>query len=77
MENGVLHAANVLFNRKPISNGLAGERRFVVVRVSVAVEVHDESTKVSMVSVSRRAGPPHFGQIAFTNSALDQEVSLQ
>ena len=23
----------------------------------------DESTKVSMVSVSRRAGPPHFGHV--------------
>jgi len=27
--------------------------------------------KVSMVSVSRRAGPPHFGQGAFTNDASD------
>jgi len=23
---------------------------------------------VSIVSVSRRAGPPHFGQVVFTNS---------
>src|SRR6266403_3134808 len=28
-----------------------------------------ESTNVSIVSVSRRAGPPHFGQVVFTNSA--------
>ena len=28
----------------------------------------DESTNVSMVSVSRRAGPPHFVHLAFTNS---------
>src|SRR3569832_2497016 len=26
---------------------------------------HDESTKVSIVSVSRRAGPPHCGQVTF------------
>jgi hypothetical protein len=25
---------------------------------------HDESTNVSIVSVSRVAGPPHFGQVA-------------
>src|ERR1700693_755298 len=29
VENGVLHASNVLVNGKPISNGFAGERRFV------------------------------------------------
>src|SRR5262245_23300500 len=28
----------------------------------------EESTNVSIVSVSRRAGPPHFGQVVFTNS---------
>src|SRR5881398_1753115 len=28
----------------------------------------DESTNVSIVSVSRVAGPPHFGQLVFTNS---------
>src|SRR5437867_3830637 len=30
----------------------------------------DESTNVSIVSVSRRAGPPHFGQVVFTNSGV-------
>src|SRR6266568_5652074 len=29
----------------------------------------DESTNVSMVSVSRFAGPPHLGQVVFTNDA--------
>src|SRR5713101_450955 len=28
----------------------------------------DESTKVSIVSVSRRAGPSHFGHVVFTQS---------
>ena len=31
---------------------------------------HDESTNVSMVSVSRVAGPPHTGHLVFRNSAL-------
>ena len=39
VQNGVLHTANVLVNRKPIANGFAGERRFVVVRIGVAIEV--------------------------------------
>ena len=30
---------------------------------------HEESTKVSIVSVSRSAAPPHFGQSTFTQSA--------
>ena len=29
---------------------------------------HDESTKVSIVSVSRLAGPPHIGHLTLTNS---------
>jgi hypothetical protein len=29
---------------------------------------HDESTNVSIVSVSRRAGPRHIGQVVSTNS---------
>ena len=28
----------------------------------------DESTNVSIVSVSRRAAPPHFGQVVLTHS---------
>src|SRR6202795_58188 len=30
----------------------------------------EESTNVSIVSVSRRAGPPHFGHVVFTNSGV-------
>ena len=30
----------------------------------------DESTKVSMVSVSRTAGPPSIGQVVFRNDSL-------
>src|SRR6266853_1929741 len=30
-----------------------------------------ESTKVSMVSVSRRAGPPHFGHLAARNFSFE------
>ena len=32
------------------------------------MKYHDESTNVSIVSVSRRAGPPHFGQVTLTKS---------
>jgi len=34
----------------------------VIVRIGVAVEIPGRITNVSIVSVSRRAGPPHFGQ---------------
>src|ERR1700749_1040934 len=41
----------------------------VVIQGSVKrAKYQDESTNVSMVSVSRRAGPPHFGHAALTNS---------
>ena len=33
------------------------------------MKYQDESTKVSIVSVSRRAGPPHFGHVVFTQSS--------
>ena len=35
VENGVLHAANVLINREPIGGGLAVEGAVIVVRASV------------------------------------------
>ncbi len=31
---------------------------------------HDESTNVSIVSVSRLPGPPHFGHFVLTNSGI-------
>jgi hypothetical protein len=33
------------------------------------MKYHDESTKVSIVSVSRLAGPPQLGQLTFTQSS--------
>ena len=33
------------------------------------MKYQDESTKVSIVSVSRRAGPPHDGQLTLTQSS--------
>ena len=32
-----------------------------------------ESMNVSMVSVSRLAGPPHFGQVVFTNTSCARQ----
>jgi len=51
------------------------ERHGAVVRVAVAVEIQDESMKVSMVSVSRRAAPPHFGHATSTNSGTFREAN--
>src|SRR3954466_9317486 len=41
----------------PVRQGSAKRRKY-----------HDESTNVSIVSVSRRAGPPHVGHVVFTHS---------
>src|SRR5216684_1507240 len=49
------------------SSGSKGARLFVLSRYRRKYQ--DESTNVSMVSVSRRAAPPHFGHFAFTNSS--------
>ena len=35
------------------------------------MKYQEESTKVSIVSVSRRAGAPHCGQGVFTQSSAD------
>ena len=40
------------------------------------MKYQDESTNVSMVSVSRRAGPSHFGHRVFTNSARVKALSV-
>src|SRR5450631_3432285 len=48
-----------------LSNGASGVHGSVNLR-----KYHDESTKVSMVSVSRVAGPPHTGQVVWRNSGL-------
>src|SRR5713101_6774039 len=48
------------------SAGSKGARSFLVSRYRIKYQ--DESTNVSMVSVSRRAAPPHFGHLALTNS---------
>src|SRR5215469_9413348 len=44
----------------------AGSVGAVLIQGSVKrAKYHDESTNVSMVSVSRRAGPAHFGHLTF------------
>ena len=61
VHHGVLGAARVLVDRAPDLVQRAVDRLRVVVRRQVAPPVPAESTNVSMVSVSRRAGLPHFG----------------
>ena len=69
MHHGVLGAADVEIDRQPVIAG-ARDRR---ARASSCGEAkrrkyHDEQAKPSSVSVSRSAGPPHFGQVVLTNS---------
>ena len=68
VEDGVLDAADVLVDGHPVvrrppgrpgprwCRGEQNRRKY-----------QEESTKVSIVSVSRRAGPPQRGQVVFTN----------
>src|SRR5882724_4914246 len=71
VQNGVRDAADVLVNREPVSDFSRVKGRFGIVWIAVPVKYHDESTNVSIVSVSRRAGPPHLGQVTLTNSGVD------
>src|ERR1035437_8762818 len=41
--------------------------RFMFFASQYLIKYHDESTNVSMVSVSLRAAPPHFGHVTFMN----------
>ena len=62
VQDGVLDAADILVDRQPAVGGAPvgrGRRRAGAVK---RAKYQDESTKVSMVSVSRVAAPPHFGQ---------------
>ena len=67
VEDGVLDPADVLVDRHPVAGDVRVEGR---VRCPGSVKrrkYHDESTKVSMVSVSRVAGPPQIGQVVCRN----------
>ena len=64
VQDGVLDAADVLVDRHPVRGRVRVERH--VGRSTGRQKrrkYHDESTKVSMVSVSRAAGPPQIGQV--------------
>ena len=65
MQDRMLDAANILVDRQvaTLSTSLRGMVGDVSTQGSVKrAKYQDESTKVSIVSVSRRAGPPHCGQ---------------
>ncbi len=64
VQDGVLDAADVLVDGHPVARPRRGRRVPPAVQGSQKRrKYHDESTKVSMVSVSRSAGPPHVGQV--------------
>ena len=62
MQDRVLDAADVLVDRQPAVDRPCGRSARSSIHGSVKrAKYHDESTNVSIVSVSRRAGLPHCG----------------
>ena len=61
VQDGVLDAADVLVDRHPVVRALVDHRSCPGPGQAKRAKYHDESTKVSMVSVSRFAGLPHAG----------------
>ena len=71
VQDGVLDAADVLVDRHPVAGDVRVERVGPSFHGSVnRRKYQDESTKVSMVSVSRMAGPPQIGQVVLRNAGL-------
>jgi hypothetical protein len=68
VQDGVLHAADVLIDGEPVGDLFGIEGRGGVLRIAVAIEVPagiDEG--VHGVGLAAR-GPPHFGHVTLTNS---------
>jgi hypothetical protein len=59
----MFYSAYVLVNGHPVADAFAVERALVEVRAGVSGKYQEDSTKVSIVSVSRLASAPHFGQV--------------
>ena len=63
VQDRVLDAADILVDRQPVVDRPCGRSARSSIHGSVKrAKYQDESTKVSIVSVSRRAGLPHCGQ---------------
>ena len=62
MQDRVLDAADILVDRQPVVDRRRGRTARRRAASRSAAKYQDESTKVSSVSVSRRAGPPQAGQ---------------
>jgi hypothetical protein len=76
VQDRVLDAADVLIDRQPILDPRI-QHGLVVVAQAKRRKYQDESTKVSMVSVSRRAAAPHFGHFtARKRSSLSSGLPL-
>ena len=63
VQDRVLDAADVLVDRHPVVGALVDHRLRRWSAQAKRRKYQDESTKVSIVSVSRRAAPPHFGHL--------------
>ena len=71
VQDRVLDAAAVEVDRPPVADLLRIERQLGRSFGSQnRKKYHDESTNVSIVSVSRRAGPSQFGHVVLTNSGI-------
>jgi hypothetical protein len=68
VQDGVLDAADVLVDRHPVVGALVDHRLSWSGQAKRA-KYHDESTKVSIVSVSRFAGLPQRRALVFENAA--------
>ena len=62
MQHRVLDAADILVDRQPVVDRLATEGQRRRVGAQKRAKYQELSTKVSNVSVSRRAGSPQRGQ---------------
>ena len=65
MQNRVLDAADILIDRQPPVGALSAWSAPPFHGSVKRAKYQDESTKVSMVSVSRGAGAPHCGHLTF------------
>jgi hypothetical protein len=72
VQDRVLDAADVEIDRAPVADlvGIEGSPSFF--GSQKRKKYHDESTNVSIVSVSRRAGPPQSVTWTLTNSDLPE-----
>ena len=70
MQNRVLRPADIEINRQPFFDFFGAANSFLFFGSAKRKKYQEEQTNVSIVSVSRFAVPPHFGQVVFTKSGF-------